>query len=54
MYIVPELMVKLAALTALLVTPVATPIACTVSDVPTVIAPVYFVDEVVGVVPSVV
>ena len=47
-------MVYEADATALLVSPVATAIACSVSVELTVIAPVYWVEDVVGVVPLVV
>ena len=44
----------MADATALFVSPVATAIACSVSVEPTVIGPVYSVEDVVGVVPLVV
>ena len=44
----------MADATPLLVSPVATAIACSVSVVLTVIGPLYCVDDVVGVVPLVV
>jgi hypothetical protein len=51
---VAVLIVKLSEAVELVLYPLATAIASMVSDVATDMAPVYCVDEVVGVVPSVV